>query len=422
MKHLKFWTTGLMFLLVISSVVFSQTGGVESCISDFFNQPPPKREGVTRAVFSRSKKWLPGQPIRVKFLDGDPVIQQKVVGVSRTWEQYANIHFVYVPSGEAEIRITFKLEGYWSLVGTDSTRMSVVKTEEGTTGIRGTSGASMNLQFTLKTPDIEIRRLVLHEFGHALGLNHEHQNLNRTFQWNDEAVYEEYQRTQGWSREKIKAQVIDRYGAGTELTNGKYDPISIMHYPVDPALTKGGFKVGWNTVLSENDKVVIGQMYPFSNTSIKTNEQNPGGNTPKPTPTTPANNVAIAFQAADIEWDVTDTKTDTDGMNIVLDFRIDNALNEPMTVGVIFFYADGAPLKDSNQQYYSVNGQVASWRKITPAYQQAVYKQFKIFIPYDELELECGDHNLKYFVGIWKGNQRIATTGYSSFEIEEPCN
>ena len=174
-------------------------------------------------------------------------------------------------------------------------------------------------------------------------------------------------------------------------------------------------------------------MYPFSNTSINTNNQNPSGNvtpTPKPTPTTnvpatpnvPTNNVAISFQAATLEWDVTDKKTDEDGMNIVLDFQINNALNEQMTIGVIFYNADGTPLKDTNKKYYAANGQVASYRKISPSFQQAVYKQFKVFIPYDELELDCGNHNLKYFVGIWKGNQRIATTGYSNFSIEEPCN
>ena len=63
---------------------------------------------------------------------------------------------------------------------------------------------------------------------------------------------------------------MDRYGPGTQITNGKYDPLSIMHYDIDPKLTKGGFKVGVNQDLSANDKLVIGEMYPFSNTSFMT--------------------------------------------------------------------------------------------------------------------------------------------------------
>ena len=38
-------------------------------------------------------------------------------------------------------------------------------------------------------------RVILHEFGHALALVHEHQNSALSIQWNETAVIEELTRT-----------------------------------------------------------------------------------------------------------------------------------------------------------------------------------------------------------------------------------
>ena len=41
---------------------------------------------------------------------------------------------------------------------------------------------------TPDSDDDELRRVVLHEFGHALGLIHEHQNPEGGIEWNEPAV------------------------------------------------------------------------------------------------------------------------------------------------------------------------------------------------------------------------------------------
>jgi hypothetical protein len=43
------------------------------------------------------------------------------------------------------------------------------------------------------------RRVVLHEFGHVLGLQHEHQNPNAGIKWKLKAVEDYYVNTVGWT-------------------------------------------------------------------------------------------------------------------------------------------------------------------------------------------------------------------------------
>jgi hypothetical protein len=77
---------------------------------------------------------------------------------------------------------------------------------------------------------------VIHEFCHALGMIHEHQNpQNNPIQWNREAIYCYYRDTQGWDIPKIDQNVINAYQL--DQTNGSnYDEDSIMIYPFNKTL------------------------------------------------------------------------------------------------------------------------------------------------------------------------------------------
>jgi len=66
------------------------------------------------------KKWKPGRTLRVRFLEGDKAVQQKVEHYAHQWEQYANIKFVFGNDPHAEVRIAFDpSSGSWSYIGTD---------------------------------------------------------------------------------------------------------------------------------------------------------------------------------------------------------------------------------------------------------------------------------------------------------------
>lgn len=199
-----------------------------------------------RATGLKNKFWTPGLTLRVRFLNGSATLQSKVMGYAKQWESFANIKFTKVTSGTSDIRIAFDNAGHWSYVGKDN--LSIPQSQK-----------TMNLQFTANTTETEIRTTTLHEFGHALGLGHEHQNPTANILWKTPAVYAYYAQM-GWSQQKVNEQVLTKYQwAQTQHTN--HDSKSIMQYPVPASLTTNGVSIPWNTQLSAVDKDFIGKMY-----------------------------------------------------------------------------------------------------------------------------------------------------------------
>lgn len=188
--------------------------------------------------------------LTVHFLEGDPVVQRKVAEHAKEWTQYSGIALVFDDSSDKpDIKISFNpASGSWSYIGLCQP------------GLKATD-ATMNLGWlTPQTDDAEYSRVVLHEFGHALGLLHEHQHPAADIPWNRPVVYEYYRRTQGWDETKVDQSIFQKYSEA-ETNHTEYDPQSIMEYPIDKAFTLDGFEVGWNSALSEHDKEFIRQLY-----------------------------------------------------------------------------------------------------------------------------------------------------------------
>lgn len=196
------------------------------------------------------KRWRNGRTLRVRFLDGDPAVQARLQPYAHQWSDYASIKFVFGSDPDAEIRISFRDKGSWSLIGTDALSHP--------TGL-----PTMNYGWlTPNTADDEYSRVVIHEFGHALGCIHEHSSPAADIPWNKEAVYRYYQGPpNNWSRADVDLNLFQRYSqAATQFT--AFDKDSIMLYPIPKELTTGGFEVGWNRVLAPTDKAFIATIYP----------------------------------------------------------------------------------------------------------------------------------------------------------------
>ena len=224
---------------------------VESAGFDLFSPPSGADD---RASGLKNKFWTPGQTIRVLFLNGSSTLQNRVFAAAEIWEQHANINFVKVTSGTAEVRINFGAGGYWSYIGKDLVYVAA-------------NQPTMNLQFTDNVTQTELQRITLHEFGHTLGLRHEQQQPLASIPWNTTAVYS-YYATMGWSQQKVDDNVLTKNTAESSQ-HTVFDAASIMQYPVSSSLTTNGYSIGWNTVLSATDKSFIGKVYTSQRIKVR---------------------------------------------------------------------------------------------------------------------------------------------------------
>jgi hypothetical protein len=199
------------------------------------------------------KMWKKGRVLRVGFLDGSQTQRQRVMARTSVWMKFANIRFQPASSvSSADIRISFKADpGSWSYVGTDN--LGIDKGEP-----------TMNFGWLENdTDDQEYDRVVLHEFGHALGCIHEHQNPKGGIKWNLSAVYAYFGGPpNNWSREDTYQNVIKKYSV-LQLNASRFDRNSIMLYSFPGQLIKGGVGTSSNDELSAGDKSYIAGMYPL---------------------------------------------------------------------------------------------------------------------------------------------------------------
>jgi len=213
--------------------------------------PTSRHSGRPRAAVERFKLWDNGRRLRVRFLDGLADVQQKVATIAKEWEQVTNLKLSFVSSGAAEVRISFLDKGFsWSTVGTDA--LTVPRTE-----------ATMNYGWLEPNTSLrEYQRVVRHEFGHALGMIHEHQNpdARSKIPWDRPKVYAYYAQ-QGWSTADVDHNIFAVYDED-ETNFSAFDPTSIMQYAVPDSLTIGTFSIGWNTALSQTDMDFMLQQYP----------------------------------------------------------------------------------------------------------------------------------------------------------------
>jgi len=169
--------------------------------------------GILRAVGVTRKLWHK-RTLNVHFMEKSfRASEDQVLEWASIWSQYCGIEFKKVNSPhKSDIRIGFKSnDGAWSYNGTDC--LDVPWKE-----------ITMNLGFVNKAT-------VLHEFGHALGLIHEHQSPAKgNFKWNKSVVIESLSGPPNyWDRQTIESNMFGRYKK-SEISGTEYDHRSIMHY------------------------------------------------------------------------------------------------------------------------------------------------------------------------------------------------
>ena len=214
----------------------------------------PPTVGKDRGVLVKKFQWKPGEQLNISFLDGIPSVQERVKRAALTWTApgLANLKLIFrQDTTNTDIRISFKQKGSWSTIGT-SCRSVTDKTRP-----------TMNYGWlTEQSTDEQVVRVVLHEFGHALGLTHEHMNPAGGIPWNREQVIRDLSGPpNNWTLAQIENNMFRQFSeAETNFT--ALDAKSIMMYPIPAKWTTNGFSVDTNTALSDTDKKFIRRQYP----------------------------------------------------------------------------------------------------------------------------------------------------------------
>jgi len=277
----------LLLLMVAGNIANGQFFTAGTCTTPVGEILAQKKDTTrSRGMADNYHTWDPGTTLLVKFLPGgSKTLRNKVMLNAKEWEKYANVHFRFLPDDASYTQIRIKLgqgKGHNSAVGTEANFRSQ---NEATVNFDTLFFADAKYYsdklkkegaeppFTLTDlvnemaadpnhwDNRELRRVVVHEFGHCLGLLHE-QSYPDAVKWKrTDSIYDYYRQTQKWNRQQVDMNVFNT--ASRFYTNGtRYDPRSIMHYSINPWETVDGYSVKENFDLSVGDKTLIAALYP----------------------------------------------------------------------------------------------------------------------------------------------------------------
>jgi hypothetical protein len=248
-------------------------------------------------------RWDSGSTVTVAFSGGSPELRAKIEGAANEWTKYCNLKFDFREHGkfrewsasdqkyQAQIRIAFDRKGYWSALGDESVTPNYYRPDQ----------PSMNFEGFPSDPPYDLPAIVQHEFGHAIGFQHEHQHpeerCDEELRWENDAGYiptrnewkefipDAYCRKPGvyrvfggpptnWPKEWIDGnirQIINNESHAFKI--GPFDPESIMKYYFEDWLFIDGCKSRcyhkYNDKISAGDRAGAAAVYPKARQDIK---------------------------------------------------------------------------------------------------------------------------------------------------------
>jgi len=196
-------------------------------------------------VQRRNKLWI-------YFMENDHNRISKVLTVIKEWSDCCAIRFSQTNDKRgADIIVTFAKpdESYWDPT---THELCLGWLEDG------------------PNPTAEDRHVILHEFGHALGFEHEQQHPGRPFTINPKAAYD-YYKCKGWDKDETDFNVLTTPNEEDDIVSTEYDQMSVMHYMIPKRILEGtddpsGYIGSRSPTLSQRDRDLALKLYPYANT------------------------------------------------------------------------------------------------------------------------------------------------------------
>ena len=221
------------------------------------DSPPTNNEVADAPTAIRTKRgiadkyslWRQHSTITIAFMDTSPAFRAFIQKhIEKNYAPLINLKLNFVEGTQGDIRISTSadIKGDWSIIGTGA--LTVPANEP-----------TMHLDLN-KTEEM-FKMNILHEFGHALGLRHEHKHPDRTLDFNLPRMYELYKKQFNFDKVEVYEQILQKLNPA-DIIASDYDPTSIMHYNLSRLVLWKQKSTGYNAKLSNHDKALLQSIYP----------------------------------------------------------------------------------------------------------------------------------------------------------------
>ena len=168
-----------------------------------------------------------------------------------------------------------------------------------------------------------------------------------------------------------------------------YDDMQLFMPYSELDLTPGTYNLTMDVKLIYQQGGVISKLtkYDFEYTK-------PGG----PSAGAPVTSGDATFDKLWVDYDV--TENGKKGMRIHVKFSLLNLKDVDCYLAIYFKKKNGDKLYGKNTEFRSTSGQSAVYKSLKAGYDEAVYDDTKLFMPYDELGLPKGKFDLKMDVNV----------------------